>query len=82
MCLYRAFSFWIRIRQIKVGLELKILCWISVNFYVGWEKFPSYPHPVLAPGVTFTENQVIVVGGFDIVVGRNVHRINRVRMTI
>ncbi|CAF0737288.1 unnamed protein product [Adineta ricciae] len=55
--------------QIKVGFELKIVCWISVNFSVGWEKFPSYPHPVLAPGVTFTENQVIVIGGFDIVVG-------------
>lgn len=42
---------------------------------MGWEKFPSYPHPVLAPGVTFTENRIIVIGGYDIIVGINIHLI-------
>ncbi|CAF0947528.1 unnamed protein product [Adineta steineri] len=39
------------------------------NIDEGWMKLPSYPHPVLAPGVAFSENRVIVIGGYDFVIG-------------
>jgi hypothetical protein len=29
----------------------------------------EYPHPLLAPGVAFSEDRVIVIGGYDIVAG-------------
>jgi hypothetical protein len=35
-------------------------------FYFGWKKLPSYPHPILAPGV------VVVIGGYDIIAGKNI----------
>ncbi|CAF3516753.1 unnamed protein product [Adineta steineri] len=39
------------------------------NIDEGWMKLPSYPHPILAPGVAFSENRVIVIGGYDFVIG-------------
>jgi hypothetical protein len=38
-------------------------------FCFGWKKLPSYPHPVMAPGVAFSEDHVVVIGGFDIIAG-------------
>jgi hypothetical protein len=41
-------------------------------FYFGWKKLPSYPHPILAPGVAFSDDRVVVIGGYDIIAGKNI----------
>ncbi len=37
------------------------------SFCFVWKKLPSYPHLLLAPGVAFSEDRVIVIDGYDFI---------------